>query len=359
MVSNFKIPAPIVLLSKWTFVIGTTSIIAFVMLACAPVEHTVSFDRKFEVNAFQHLKSIPVEDGHYYQAGISEHFLYLVHDSDPLRIIVLNNQLESQDTATVVFDALTCSIPEKPLIHIDSPFFYVTDRLSSCVWKGDLNTWRAQALISNVPPVMQSVCVGKNTFAMHLLMGKGLNPVMENVLALVSRRTPLVSLHHELLEEQMDGLYSTDGLLRYSRLLHQVIYIYFFRNEYVVMDTSLQLLARRHTIDTVSIADIHPVQLSRTSYSMTAPPLVVNQMARVINKHLFIHSLIRAGNEDDSANDSAIIDVYDLTKAHYVSSFYIPDAQSLRNFFIYGNKLVVAYDDRLDGYKLKKYVDQL
>jgi hypothetical protein len=52
-------------------------------------------------------------------------------------------------------------------------------------------------------------------------------------------QNPKVSLNHELLEKQVDGVFDTDGQLLRDDITGELVYIYFYRNEFMVMDSNL------------------------------------------------------------------------------------------------------------------------
>ena len=54
-----------------------------------------------------------------------------------------------------------------------------------------------------------------------------------------------VSLKHGILEKQIDGVFDVDGILTYSTEPNLLSYVYYYRNEYIIMDSDLTVL--KHT----------------------------------------------------------------------------------------------------------------
>src|SRR5690606_831502 len=55
-----------------------------------------------------------------------------------------------------------------------------------------------------------------------------------------------------LLDKQADGIFDTGGTLRYNEEYGKLLYVYTYRNEYLVIDNALQSKKIQHTIDTTS-----------------------------------------------------------------------------------------------------------
>jgi hypothetical protein len=135
---------------------------------------------------------------------------------------------------------------------------------------------------------------------------------------------PKVTLNDALLEKQVDGMFDTDGQLLSDVVGGELIYIYTYRNEFMVMDNDLRLLQKFHTIDTISTAKIKVVTLSGGLHKMAAPPLEVNKTWAVHGHVLFNESGLMGKFESrEMWQKAAIIDMYRIDKQEYLGSFYI------------------------------------
>ena len=120
-----------------------------------------------------------------------------------------------------------------------------------------------------------------------------------------------------------------------------MLYLYVYRNEYFVMDTSLRRLATRHTIDTTTRAKVNIATVESTKKTFAAPPPIVNRQADLSGDFLFVNSSLQADNEHyDEAQHASVVDVYDLNSGRYVLSFYVPeyDGKKFRHFRVLGNR---------------------
>ena len=113
------------------------------------------------------------------------------------------------------------------------------------------------------------------------------------------------------------------------------------------MDTNLNILYKRKTIDTISKAQIKiDTVLSGELLTATfkAPPLVVNKFSCLSGNYFFVNSGLSSSNEDESKfNQSSVIDMYSSENGDYRYSFYLPNysGKKLSDFKIH-NKRIVA-----------------
>jgi hypothetical protein len=168
--------------------------------------------------------------------------------------------------------------------------------------------------------------------------------------------TPSFAFKRGLLEKQIDGIFCVEGTLHYSQELKQLIYLYSYRNQYMTMDTDLNLIQRYHTIDTFSHAQIKVAKVESQNYStLTGIPALINGISCVSGKYLFIRSNLLSKNEDEEKfKAGAVIDVYDLTTGTYSNSFYLADfkAQKLSGFYVFNNQLAAIFGRHLILYDL-------
>src|SRR5690606_14246049 len=68
--------------------------------------------------------------------------------------------------------------------------------------------------------------------------------------------SPYFAFEYDILEKQIDGLFSVNGMLHYNKELNRVVYLYSYRNQFMVLDTAMRLLYRANTLDTIAHAHI-------------------------------------------------------------------------------------------------------
>src|SRR5690606_16928694 len=152
-------------------------------------------------------------------------------------------------------------------------------------------------------------------------------------------------LNENIIKKQVDGRFDADGMLLYNAQIDRLIYTYYYRNSFDVIDKFLDLDYRVKTIDTISraIVDVAHYSISN-SFKLGANTVLVNKKSATYGNHLYVHSERLGQYENEDVLESAsIVDVYDVHDGSYSFSFYLyhQKNKSLSHLFIF-NSLLVA-----------------
>nr|WP_121273266.1 hypothetical protein [Pedobacter schmidteae] len=168
-----------------------------------------------------------------------------------------------------------------------------------------------------------------------------------------------------LLPKQIDGYFCTDGWLSYNEENSKIFYMYYYRGEFLCLDTNLNLLYKKKTIDTVSKANIKLSfkyvkgsngALIRNTTQATPPNNLVNRYITTDKKSIYILSLLRANNESVSEfRKNHSIDVYSMKNGEYQYSFHVPKYKGKRftDFQIINDMLIAIFGEYLVAYSIK------
>ena len=154
-----------------------------------------------------------------------------------------------------------------------------------------------------------------------------------------------------------EGVFSVDGHFCYNAEFPLIGFTYFYRNEFVMLDSSLTPRLNASTIDPTATVSLHLIRQrtkSRTFLAGFDP--VLNKECETYGNRLFIRSGIMAKNELPSlAKNCTAIDMYSLPVGTYLKSFYVCQfrGQALRRFLILGHCLVGLHGRFLTVYRLK------
>lgn len=313
-----------------------------------------SFLREYPPHPIREREKLDLKVNSYYLAGSTENTLYLGSYSGPLHLIKINvNQLS--DTVHV-----TLKLPEvrnqkfwTARVYVDSPAFFLYDGVVPALFRGTTEGWTGQSLNIDSIYFREIVPLTGSSFAIKALNGN----LSENVLGKVSLWSPYLRIRKDILQKQLDGIFCTDGMLRYNRSVNRLVYLYYYRNGFMIMDTSLNVIKRGHTLDTITRARIKVARIeSENSWTLASPPYVVNRASRLFGKWLMVNSNLLARNENQKAFDQgAAIDVYDIESGRYKSSFYIYhlDNERMNDFILCGNKLIAIYDTKIASFDIE------
>lgn len=292
----------------------------------------------------------------YYFAGFSEQRLYLGNYTNPLHILSFDSELSNSSTAEIAFN--TDNIPFKMIkLSVNDFGFYIKDGTVPIAFRGNVKKWKVEKELKGIPNFTHAEIMDSTTVLFRSNRGKK----RSTTLGIFSAKKETKIIYREsLLQKQIDGVFDTDGILMYSTQQHKIVYLYYYRNEFIVADHNGKLNYRGHTIDTTSKAKIKVAYLkNNTESTMSAPPLVVNANAAVFGNLLFVHSKIRGKYESDKLREQAIIlDIYDINKNAYLFScpIYNIGDQKLSSFIVTATHLYGIIGNELVSYELKDVI---
>lgn len=162
---------------------------------------------------------------------------------------------------------------------------------------------------------------------------------------------------HEL---QQNSNFSIDGFLSYNKRAGKIIFTYYYRNQFVCLDTNMNVLFKGKTLDTNTIAKIKPAEYEKDGKkikTMASPALKVNHSGYSDGGYIYIESALAGDNEDSNKfKEDTTIDVYSIETGAFIYSLFIPkyQGQKLSQFAVKGNILVAIHGRSLVTYQLKQ-----
>jgi|GEM_PF-4808862 len=160
--------------------------------------------------------------------------------------------------------------------------------------------------------------------------------------------------HSYMPPKQIDGYFCTDGLFKISKKTQHLIYMYYYRGEFICLDSNLNIVYNAKTIDTITQA-VFKLKTRGQFIVHASPPNVVNKRFYIDEEKIYMHSNIKSDNENGkNFKDNGEIDVYNLNNGSYLYSFYIPKLSHglIKEFIINKNTMVVLYDSAIAVFKI-------
>ena len=330
----------------------STTILA-TLYAISPLSKEIyrgGFDRTFTQGLFE--KSVlDIKFNSFYIAGVTKDKVYLGNTTAPLHLLLVNPSLTDSQHVRLKVRLDSIREPKRFKLLVDSPYFFMTHGVEPQILRGTIGKWYAEPIMrDSAYYFVEATPISSSTFALrsYSLLDQGYE--------LAKKTLDSLDFNNELLVKQVDGLFCVDGKLHYNKRLNRLVYLHFYRNEFIVADTNLLLQYRGHTIDTFRHAMIKVSKLKNGSQSMmSAPPAQTNGLSCVSGNYLFVQSAVLARNEDpEDMVTNSIIDVYDLVSGGYIDSFLIPKYQNqpMRSFEVLGNKVFALCGHHLILYEL-------
>ena len=337
------------------FVLSTLLVICLYAYSDYLTHKRNSFIRLFPPFPITEGDELYIEYNSYYVAGHTGTNIYLANRTAPLHLLVLDMNLRDTQHVQLKIRAIEKYQFRSVRVAVDSPNFYMTDGSIPAVFKGTTDTWVADRYTYDSAFFLDCIPLSKNSFAIRTISSKS----NEYVLGKEWSDSPHIKLNHDLLEKQLDGIFCVDGDFKFNKQAKRIVYTYYYRNQFIVIDTNLNLIQRFNTIDTNSRAKIHVAPLqSGKNRAMSQPPLMVNKRTYSFDNWLLIQSNLLAKNERKELFDnSTVIDVYDLHNGIYQFSFYIPDLNHdrVQELHSAAGKLIVLSGKYIRTFNLSTY----
>jgi hypothetical protein len=314
-----------------------------------------NFIRRFGQHPVRDEKVFDLGFNSYYFAGMAGSNIYLGNVTTPLVLITIDTALTAKTAVKIELDNI--GHPFRFIqIKVQSPFFYVYDGSVPVIYRGRLGDTVARTVSFEDCYFSQLQVIDSVDFVFRAQSNKTRTQVLGT---LSLNREPKVILNYTLLEKQVDGMFDTDGQLLRDNVTGELIYIYLYRNEFLVMDRDLNLLSRLHTIDTITKAQVKVQTLADGQHKMTAPPFKVNKISAIHGRVLFNESNLMGKYESrETWLKAAVIDMYCTDEQEYPGSFYIyhRGKNSMSRMFVTDTHLYVLCGSEIVRYRFAQAV---
>lgn len=333
--------------------LSSTAILLILFFISEDMMHNRNnFTRRFPVHPAEFLKDYKLDTPAPYLAGSYGEKVYVGDNRDPLTVLEVDVNLK-----TITSHTISTNEPNRPFrslrIIVKPPYFYLSDGLEAFAFRGSIADWKAEIWINNIAYYNSFVPLDYERAAIRSLVGVN----SENIIGIMKHSdTDSVIFNEKLLDKQIDGVFDTDGKLLFNEKHKSLIYVYTYRNEFLITDLRLQSKIIGKTIDTTSRAKIKVAYVDNNKTSKLASPArVVNKTSATFGDFLFVNSkLIGQYEQKDIWDEASIIDVYNIVNHAYLFSFYLYDKEGhkISDFIVDSNKIYTLAGKTLTVYHL-------
>ncbi|RST26226.1 DoxX family protein [Chryseobacterium lacus] len=314
---RFTRPAIILILIAF---FSTAVMIALFLSSEYIIKKENNFTRRFPHHPVLEDKILDLGVNSYYFAGYDAEKVYLGNYTAPLTITEIDTAFKSrkQDKVTLKED----NIAFKSLkIQVLPPFIFISDGTIPVIYRASLATKIAKKISINDVFFNTIKPLDSNSLVFRA-------PSRQNKTQFIGKitvgRKAAIKFNKTIIRAQDHGLFDTDGKLMVSEHGQKLIYVYYYRNQFVVFDKNLEDLSHFKTIDTISKAAIDVQQLKNGTYKMARPPLIVNGEMTATGNVLFVKSNLMGRHESRKMwKNSSVIDMYNIEEGGYIGSFYL------------------------------------
>lgn len=308
-----------------------------------------SFNRVFPPHIILKTSMIDVRSINNYIAGNASNTVYVGNYKKPCDLFVINMNLRDTHSIHLAFPDIQKFDLSQIIVNIDSPNIFITDKLMSSIFRCSIVPEDSFKLMKKYQfSSSESAVVSAESMVLRIFQEN----IQNNILAKVNfHHSPLIDSVN-VLEKQIDGFFCTDGSLQIDHQTSRIMYTYFYRNQFICLDSNLRVIYKTKTIDTNSRSKIQ-VRTVHYQIVLAAPPVIVNKLACISGKSILINSALRADNEDpDEFKKNFVFDVYDSKDGHYRFSFYLPkiNKDNISSLILQERQLFI-----MQGHSLIKY----
>lgn len=309
------------------------------------------FKRLFSLSQPKLISAIDLGYNSYYISGLTKKNLTLGNYTAPFHLMQFSHDLRDSSRISLQLKRQKDVDWGAVKVQLDSPFVYMLEYTSHKFIAGALNSKSSSVKYLDSLPYDLA-----QTISVNSLIIRRLNKVIgASRLQKLSVKSPVPGRSYDL-TKQADSDFSTDGFFSYEFGRNRLFYTYYYRNQFICLDTNMNLLYEGRTIDTNAHAKIKTKELKSKGKLETVfatPPLKVNKRSYTTGNLLFINSALIADNQAKRALDHYnVIDIYDANTGKYHHSIQIANYQEkkLTDFAVYGNKIFVIFDRYLAAY---------
>ena len=343
---NLRIPV-----SLAAAVVGSAVVVVLFIASEDMIHHRNNFTRRFPIHPATTSEIMNLEVNSYYIAGVDHANVYLGNITAPLTVTVVDSILKHKQQYIIKV------VPARDRFYslqlsIVMPYFYLSDGRSPIVYRGIVGEWVANVWTENTAYFNAFAPMDSKTAAFRAISRVS----RDHVLGRFEVEDTTKVIINPLLDKQTDGIFDTGGTLRYNAESKKLIYVYTYKNEYLVIDDALQSKVIHHTIDTTSKVRIKTKYNAKSkARSLASPAWTVNNRARTYKNYLFVNSAVMGRLEpEDMWNRASIVDVYSFNRDRYEFSFYLSNIKEskMSDFIVNDDKLYAVCGNYLSVYRL-------
>lgn len=295
-------------------------------------------------------QQLTAEDGYF--AGTDKKGVYIAHYQRPLFVEYFDAS-HSDQLSFPAFATRGIKIdPETGKLFIQNGRVYWTDGFHREILSADIGKTEQISIIEDSLYFNLFLPLDSSTVIARIKDPK----LQQHVL--VSAKPGIAPGYQQklVLEKQVDGVFCTDGQLLRRGNSDTLLYIYFYRNKWLLLNTHLQILSTRASIDTNTTVKIKVADVNHQYRTLSTPDYFSNRLSFADNRFLYIQSGAVSDNETtEDFHDNSVFDVYSLEKGNYLFSFYIPllGEKNIREFCVIQHRLYALAGRHLRCFELK------
>ncbi|SHN45504.1 hypothetical protein [Chitinophaga sp. CF418] len=336
------------------FVLSISTVATLYFLQEPPAKNGFSRGR---VDTVKQVEVLNLKYNSYYIGGLSNGRIYLGNTTAPRVLLSCDYNLKYTKREIIPFTFGNSISWKLARIQVDSPAVYLSEYKTPSFVSAELPFKRDKEEYYNLTGLHLDLM---EVLSSNSLIINGHNPVLsQKALQKISLNAAINSEKVYKHEIQQNSNFTIDGFMSFNREQGAILFTYYYRNQFLVLDTNMNLLYKGKTIDTNTVAKIEVGEYQsggKQIRTMSKPALRVNKSSYSNGNFIYIETALAADNEDLRVfNRHVVIDVYVLSNGKYSHSIYLPkyNGETLTDFAVKHDLLIALYERHLVTYQLK------
>src|SRR5699024_905680 len=276
-----------------------------------------SFTRRHQENTLTPIAEQKLAFNSYYVAGVTDSLVYLGNSTGFTHGIVWNYKTND----TTHFRIRIPNAPEQfvslPKWQVHEDYFFMGEGVSPSLYRGKVGKWEAQEFMDGVPYYNDLVVIKEEEFIIRTFQSS----IQKDVLANYWNTKPYIIMN-DVLEQDIENIYQTDGSLIWDSKQRKASYLYFYKNRIIHWNEDFSNQETTNLLYDI-VAEIKTHKSRDGTYLRETDQNPFHTKLRTWNKKYYILSNIM-GTEESlyDFNRNSTLDIYDST---YIKSKRIPN----------------------------------
>lgn len=333
---------------------GAGTVITLHLLSEDITAHRNNFIRRMPDQVHK-VNDLDLKFNSYYFAGTVNNQIYLGNVTAPLKLTSIDTSFKTKKEINIELNKQ--NLPFRAIqIQVQPNYFFVYDGTIPAIFRGKTGNWNANLIYSNGLTFTNPVFTDSVSLSYKTRKSNGQGILGRTI---VSPKIKTIT-NSTLLQKQIDGIFDIDGNLLFDNQTNKLLYLYYYRNQFIIAQPNLKPIHHGKTIDTISKAQIQVAyNQAKNERKLSAPPLMVNKYGFAHKGLLFVQSALIGKFEDAKMWEQAsVIDVYNYQNNSYIASFYVYniDSKKLRRFWVNDNTFYGLVGTHLVSYRLSQMI---
>ncbi|MBB5438556.1 hypothetical protein HDC92_002232 [Pedobacter sp. AK017] len=312
------------------------------------------FTRSFQKTPLKQLNEIDLRFPNYYISGITRGHVFVGNHKATLHGVMLSADFSDSLQLNIPNFVNDTTIDVRAIkVEVDSPNVYYLERMGPSYVQSSISFEHTKRITLGAIKFDRVKVISKNSIIIRSYQS-GKRVLQKIIVYPTLKRSAVFNLTDELNTD-----FAIDGFMAYNQVKGRLFYTNYYSNQFVCLDTNLNLMYTARTIDTNRIAKIKVSEIRRKKTKeklMSAPPLQVNKKGCTDGNWLYVQSLLPSDGESFTEFKSyTVIDVYDVNDGKYHHSFKVPNYkdQKMSDFSVSDNRLFALYEHHLLSYQCR------